>query len=163
MKKTFLIILSCVLAVVLLCGTMTACTDDDLSKDPIVGTWFCADMEYGAAYYVEISAKEYDENDPNTWYGLDWTLYKVFDWSDRVSKTTANLWINQEIEGKYTVSSDFRGSGGRRDDYDVEMSGNDTFIVTGTYRGSSIPEDIRLEFERTAMTAEQFEAQYLNG
>lgn len=163
MKKTFLIILSCVLSVVLLCGTLTACRDDDPSKEPIIGTWLCEDTENGAAYYVEISAKEYDKSDPSTKTSLNWTLYRVLDWYDRLLKKATDLNIDQEVKGRYSVFCDFRSIYNIRDDYDVEMSGKDTFIVTGTYSGSSIPEDIRLEFKRTTITAEQFEAQYLNG
>lgn len=93
---------------------------------------------------------------------MNWTLYRVLDWYDRLLKKSTDLNIDKEVKGRYSVFCDFRSIYNIRDDYNVEMSGNDTFIVTGTYSGSSIPEDIRLEFKRTTITAEQFEAQYLN-
>lgn len=162
MKKVFFVILTCVLSICLLCGVLTACGDDEPSKEPIIGTWLCDDTESGAAYYVEITAKDYDESDPSTKTTLNWTLYRVLDWYDRVLEKTTDLNIDQESEGKYQVFCDFRGIYNIRDNYDVEMSGTDTFIVTGTYSGSSIPEDIRLEFQRTTITVEQFKTQYLN-
>lgn len=57
MKRVILAVLSCVFSVVLLCGTLTACTDDDPSKEPIIGTWLCEDTENGAAYYVRSRQK----------------------------------------------------------------------------------------------------------
>lgn len=157
MKKTFLIILSCVLSIVLLCGTLTACTDER-SNDPIIGTWLCVDEDSYYAYYVEITVPQSDD-EPD--FMLSFKMYaaapdkdELVDW-----ERPFQLSIDQNTEGKYRLFATFI-PGVANDDYEVEMQGNDSFIAIGdegTYRSG------RHEFHRTTMTLEQFEAQYLNG
>lgn len=158
MKKVVLIVLSCVF--ILGCfACFSACGDDDLSKDPIIGTWFCKDSTDNSVYYIEITEK--DRQDKNAKYALNWNLYKIFDWSDEMFEKSSDLRVNSEEKGKYTVFCDFKTVNNIRENYQVEMNGNDSFIVTGKYT-EIYEKDLRLEFTRTALTVEQFEAQYLN-
>lgn len=154
MKKTFLIILSCVLSVVLLCGTLTACTDER-SNDPIIGTWVCESTEDYAVYYVEISAKEGDDSH------LNWAMYGSFVYETNPHNNkwreyqTTDLGINPKVSGRYSLSTAFSHSSNAL--YQVNMAGDNVFEVTGNQFSVS---DRRYEFERTELTLEQFKEQY---
>lgn len=166
MKKRLFIFLSCVISIVLICAMFAACTDDEKTKnssdkDPIIGTWLCSDTDDGSAYFVEISAKEYDENDKTSQYRLNWKMYRVFEWRDTMDVVTEDLNINPKYEGKYSLYCDFKTTYNIRNDYKIEMSTSDTFVVTGTYT-DIYEKDLRLEFNRSSLTADQFETQYLN-
>ncbi len=157
MKKTFLIILSCVLSIVLLCGTLTACTDER-SNDPIIGTWLCKDEDSYYAYYVEITVPQSDD-EPD--FMLSYKMYaaapdkdELVDW-----ERPFQLSIDQNAEGKYRLFATFI-PGVANDNYEVEMQGNDSFVAIGD---EGIYRSGRHEFHRTTMTLEQFETQYLNG
>lgn len=157
MKKTFLIIFSCVLSVVLLCVALAACDDDDPnpSEEPIIGTWLCEDTENGAVYYVEISAKERDDNH------LNWTMFGAFIYEKNPHNNewreygTIDLGINPKISGRYSLQSQFEGSLNAL--YQVDISGDSTFEVKGDQFAVS---DVKYEFERTELTLSQFKEQY---
>ena len=74
---------------------------------------------------------------------------------------TEDLNINPKYEGKYSLYCDFKTTYNIRNDYKIEMSTSDTFVVTGTYT-DIYEKDLRLEFNRSSLTADQFETQYLN-
>mgnify|MGYP006886388497 CR=1 FL=1 len=157
MKKAILIILTCVFSVVLLCGTLTACGDDDLSNDPIIGTWLCDDEDSYYAYYVEITVPQSDD-EPD--FMLNFKMYaaapdkdELVDWN-----RPFQLSIDQNTEGKYRLFATFIPEVAK-DSYEVEMQGNDGFVATGD---EGIYRSGRHEFKRTSLTLEQFEAQYLN-
>ena len=155
MKKTFLIILSCVLSVVLLCGTLTACTDDERDNDPIIGTWICESTEDYAVYYVEVSAKEGDDSH------LNWAMYGSFVYETNPHNNrwreyrVTDLGINPKISGRYSLQSPFSGSSNAL--YQVDMAGDNDFEVEGD---QVAVDNKKYEFKRTELTLDQFKEQY---
>lgn len=151
-------------------GGTTDKKDGDLSKEPIIGTWFCnkrsEDVEYGAdvgyVYYVVIKPSENEKKKDCLSFYVNWISSSDIH-HEKADVHEANhphdmrrVVTREDVD--YTVFCSFRSQLENKDYY-VTMNGNDEFVAV-LKENKSEPRYGTLTFKRTDMTWEQCKAAY---